>query len=191
MLYIVYCAERNTLRRTFSTSEPQSAPSLRQAGRVSSATAVCWTLEYSACTSPQYLLWPLFMLGRSGIPRCVWVCRCAGLSLAAEERARMTRVQLFATHFNIILAKAVCYQVLRLRDQTLWQALAVIQCGHMNQYRVRPPCSIKHDPSCTFTKTLEAFLVSHARVAGNRPFQRYWVVIITVWDVTPCSFVTN
>jgi len=37
-----------------------------------------------------------------GVP----VCGCEGLSLAAEERARMTRVQLFEIHFNIILAKA-------------------------------------------------------------------------------------
>jgi len=39
---------------------------------------------------------------RVGVP----VCGCEGLSLAAEERARMTRVQLFEIHFNIILAKA-------------------------------------------------------------------------------------
>jgi len=51
---------------------------------------------------------------RVGVP----VCGCEGLSLAAEERARMTRVQLFEIHFNIILAKAGCYQ-LRLRYRAL------------------------------------------------------------------------
>ena len=83
----------------------------------------------------------------------VLVCGCEGLSLAAKERARMTRVQLFEIHFNIILAIAGTGRALLVPSHKYCRVFLRFACTCRRQ-------------------TLAHF-------------------IITAWDVTPCSMVTN
>jgi hypothetical protein len=69
---------------------------------------------------------------RVGVP----VCGCEGLSLAAEERARMTRVQLFEIHFNIILARARTDRALPVPSQKYCKYFLFRM--HVSQANTRP-----------------------------------------------------
>jgi hypothetical protein len=138
-VYSVYCADQNTGRRIFSTSEPQSAPSvgastpyqfrhcrLLDTGISRMHLATIFTL------APGYARPVWHSAVRVGVP----ACGCESLRLAAEERARMTRVQLFEIHFNIILAKAGTGRALLVPSQNYCKYF--LYSMHVSQANTRP-----------------------------------------------------